>query len=65
MDWEWETKLVQTGYETETGLAHRCRSGPVPSGFLLGGGGGGGVHSPPLGNLLPPLGEFKVPILKQ
>ena len=51
MDWEWETKLLQTGYETETGLAHWCRSGPVPSAFLL-----GGVH-------LPPLGEFK--ILKQ
>ena len=26
---------------------------------------GGGGHSPLLENLLPPLGEFKVPILKQ
>ena len=62
MDWEWETKLLQTGYETETGLARRCQSGPVLLGFQLG---EGGVHSPPLENLLPPLGEFKVSILKQ
>ena len=52
-----------------SGLAasHIPQPGTVTIGrvsFRGGWGGGGGGHSPFLENFLPPLGEFKVPILK-
>ena len=53
---------VLGGDPTHEWLAHGCVRMGDPGRVSFRGGGG---HSPPLENVLPPLGEYKVPILKQ